>query len=499
MQTIDNLNDTTGVSMPPPLDCVIVGAGFGGLGMAIQLRQQGLDNFVVLEKSAELGGVWHENTYPGCGCDVPSYLYSFSFAPYPWWSRDFASREEIQLYMKYCAERFALGNHLRFNSTVTQAIYREERGIWQIETAQGHRYEARFLATATGGLSLPVTPTITGLDCFGGRIVHTARWSPDIKLTGKRIGVIGTGASAIQLIPEIAPLAAHTTVFQRTAPWVLPKDDRAISAARMRLMARFPILQNIKRWWIYWSLEWHATGFVVRPDIMKLAAKDALRYLRKQVKDPELLDKVTPRYELGCKRVLLSNSYLTTLGRDDVTLETTGIEAVTAAGIRLQDGREVPLDILVTATGFQAAEASAPFLVEGRNGLSLADAWKNGAEAFLGTAVSGFPNLFLIVGPNTALGHSSMIFMIESQINLILSAMQKVRSSQARSIEVRESVMADYNQEIKQRLDKSIWKSGCQSWYQTRNGKITTLWPGFTVEFRRRTRAARDADFQVTP
>ena len=264
-------------------------------------------------------------------------------------------------------------------------------------------------------------------------------------------------------------------------------------------MARFPILQNIKRWWIYWSLEWHATGFVVRPDIMKLAAKDALRYLRKQVKDPELLDKVTPRYELGCKRVLLSNSYLTTLGRDDVTLETTGIEAVTAAGIRLQDGREVPLDILVTATGFQAAEASAPFLVEGRNGLSLADAWKNGAEAFLGTAVSGFPNLFLIVGPNTALGHSSMIFMIESQINLILSAMQMVRSSQARSIEVRESVMADYNQEIKQRLDKSIWKSGCQSWYQTRDGKITTLWPGFTVEFRRRTRAARDADFQVTP
>ncbi|ABC31055.1 predicted flavoprotein involved in K+ transport [Hahella chejuensis KCTC 2396] len=475
---------------------IIIGSGFAGLCMGIRLRQAGIEDFVILEQADDIGGTWRDNTYPGAGCDVPSHLYSFSFAPNPDWSRMFASQPEIWAYMQQCADRFGLRPFIRLNQRVTRAEFDETEDQWRVQVNGEAWLQARFLVSGVGALSRPAQPDIPGLSSYTGKLFHSARWDHNYDLTAKKVGVIGTGASTIQLLPNIAPLAAYTTVFQRTPPWILPKPDRMISPMERSLYRRYPFLLWLSRQVIYWVLEWRVMGFVLHPGVMKLVEKKALAHLTRQTTDPALRAKLTPQYTLGCKRVLISNDYYQALGRKDVALETTPIDRVTPSGVRTRDGVDHEFDAIILATGFQAAEAVIPFDLIGLGGVSLNQAWEDGAEAMLGVTVSGFPNFFMVVGPNSGLGHSSMIFMIESQVNYILDAMNKARELGVRQIHLRSRAQRLFNESLQHRLQRSVWKSGCQSWYQTKSGKITTLWPGFTVEYRRRTRKVNEADYE---
>ncbi len=467
---------------------LIVGTGFAGLGMAIRLRQAGIENFTILEQASGVGGTWRANHYPGAACDVPSHLYSFSFAPNPRWSRMFASQKEILAYLEHCADTFDLRRHIRFDCGVTGADFDESTGMWEVTTSDGQRLRARVVVSGSGGLSRPALPEITGLDRFAGKTFHSARWDHSYPLEEKKVGVIGTGASAIQVVPAIAPRVGQLHLFQRTPPWIMPRPDRAISPAEQALFARIPATQRLMRGSIYSRLELMALGFVVDPRLMTHGAKLARRFLAKSVKNPELRARLSPSYTMGCKRVLLTNDYYPALQRPNVELVTEGIREITARGVLTADGQERALDALVLCTGFQAAEAVAPFAVRGSGGRDLNEAWREGAEAYLGTTVAGFPNLFLLVGPNTGLGHNSMVYMIESQIAYVMDAIRTMQTRKLRQVSVRADAQSRYNERLHARLSRTVWASGCSSWYQTKTGKNTTLWPGFTFEFRLRTR-----------
>lgn len=467
---------------------LIVGSGFAGLGMAIRLKQSGIDDFVVLEQAGEVGGTWRDNHYPGAACDVQSHLYSFSFEPWPEWTREFAHQREILAYLRHCADKYGVRPHIRFNTKVTGARFDERTGLWEVTAGDGAPIQARVLIPGCGPLSKPQLPDIPGLASFQGKTFHSARWDDTFSLEGKDVAVIGTGASAVQIVPEIAPRVRRLSVFQRTAPWLLPKPDGPIPSWKRALFRRAPLAQKLARRRIYWTRELLAVGFVVEPGVMRLVERVGRRFLRKHVGDPALRARLTPEYTMGCKRILPTNDYLPALQRANVEVVTQGIAQVRAHSILTQDGQERRLDALILATGFEAAEAAAPFDVRGRGGLSLDAAWREGAEAYLGTTVTGFPNLFLLVGPNTGLGHSSMVFIIESQLAYVLSAIERMRALQLRSVEVRPEVQAAYNARLQARLAKTVWATGCRSWYLTRTGKNTTVWPGFTVEYRWRTR-----------
>lgn len=463
---------------------VIIGSGFAGVGMGIQLKLAGMHDFVILESAAAVGGTWRDNTYPGAACDVPSHLYSFSFEPWPWWSHAFAHQDEILRYMQHCVDRYDLQPHVRLNSAVTAATFDEKSNRWQVTLAGGETLDCWLLISGTGGLSRPANPDIPGLDQFRGPIFHTARWHHEVNLAGKRVAVIGTGASAIQVVPELAKTAAQLHLFQRTPPWILPKPDREIGPREQRLYARLPWLQWLNRARIYLLLEWRAIAFTRFTGIMKLPRMGALRFIRKSIANPELRAKVTPDYAFGCKRVLISNNYYPALNRDNVQLVAGGAKALTADAVVGADGQSWPVDAVVLATGFQASESMAPFPINGLHGQSLDSAWAGGAEAFKGTTVAGFPNLFLIVGPNTGLGHNSMVYIIESQIRYIMDAIQTLQTQQLAWVAPKPATQDQYNRQLHQRLGKSVWASGCKSWYQTASGKNTTLWPGFTFSFR---------------
>ncbi|MGE0708066.1 MAG: flavin-containing monooxygenase [Planctomycetota bacterium] len=480
------------------LDVVIVGAGFAGLGMAAALRERGLEDFVVLEAAAGLGGTWRDNVYPGAACDVQSVLYSFSFAQHPGWTREFAPQAEILAYMEEVAAARGLTPHLRYGRRVTSARFDEARGRWELETACGERYAARALVTATGGLSRPREPDIPGLAEFEGPRFHTARWETGADLSG-RIGVIGTGASAIQVVPELAPSARALSLFQRTPPWIVPRADRARGAFSRGLWRWCPPLQRLARWLTYWRLESRVVAFALQPSLMRLVERVARQHLREQVPDPELRARLTPDYVIGCKRILLSDDYYPALQRENVELVTEAIERITPRGVRTADGRERELDALVLATGFHAADAMAPFPLLGRGGRSLDEAWRAGAAAYKGTTVSGFPNLFLLVGPNTGLGHSSMILMIESQVAYAAGAIRRLLARDLLLLDVRPDVQARYNERLQARLAGTVWASGCQSWYRSASGQNTTLWPGFTFEFRLRTRRFDAGSYEEVP
>ena len=478
---------------------LIVGTGFAGLGMAIRLKQAGIDDFTILEQADGVGGTWRANHYPGAACDVESHLYSFSFEPNPGWTRAFAPQHEILAYLERCADKYDVRKHIRFGTTVTGASFDERTSTWTVETNHGP-LRARVVVSATGGLSRPSMPDIPGLKSFAGKTVHSARWDDGYPLEGKTVGVIGTGASAIQIVPAIAPRVARLHVFQRTPPWILPKLDRDILPPERERFRRVPMLQQLARLRLYWTKELIAIGFIKDPRLLKLASRLALRYLEKSVRDPALRKKLTPDYTMGCKRVLPTNDFYPAMSRDNVELVTDGIREIRPTGVVTKDGKERALDALVLATGFHAAEQVAPFPTRGRGGLDIDDAWRNGAEAYLGTTIAGFPNLFLIVGPNTGLGHTSMIFMIESQIAYILSAIEAMRAQRLALVDVRADAQARYNDTIQARLARTVWSTGgCTSWYQTRDGKNTTLWPGFTFEFRLRTRRWDPTDYEVVP
>jgi cation diffusion facilitator CzcD-associated flavoprotein CzcO len=471
---------------------LVIGSGFAGLGMAIGLKRAGIDDFVVLEQADEVGGTWRDNHYPGAACDVESHLYSYSFEPNPSWTRAFAPQSEILDYLVHCAEKYGVRPHIRFRTSAVRARFDEATASWEVETSDGQRLRARIVVSACGPLSRPALPDVPGLAAFGGKTFHSARWDHSFSLDGKRVGVIGTGASAIQIVPSIAPRVGRLYVFQRTPPWIVPKPDRAFGGVERALFHHVPAVQQLSRRTIYWQREALALGFVVEPRILKALSRVAARYLEASVRDAALREKLTPRYAMGCKRILPTNDWYKTLQRDNVEVVVDRIADVRAGGIvtaHLSGATtERELDAIVLATGFEAAEQMAPFEVRGRGGRELNDAWKDGAEAYLGTTVSGFPNLFVLVGPNTGLGHSSMIFMIESQVAYVMSAIETMRAKNLKLVDVRADVQDRYNTRVRERLKGTVWSSGCVSWYQTRSGKNTTLWPGFTFEFRLRTR-----------
>ena len=468
---------------------LIIGTGFAGLGMAIRLKQAGIHDFTILEKASSLGGTWRDNHYPGAACDVPSPLYSFSFEPNPRWSRLFAPQKEILEYLEHCADKYDVRRHIRFDCGVTRAVFDEKRGEWEVQTTDGKTLRARSLVAGCGGLSKPSLPDIPGLQKFAGKVFHTARWDHSYPLEGKRVALIGTGASAIQVVPAIAPRVGSLRLFQRTPPWIIPKPDPSFSARAQEIFAKVPAVQALTRNAIYWLLEAFALGFVIDLRLMKPRQNQALSYLARAVKDPVLREKLTPKYTIGCKRILFTNDYFPAVQRENVELVTDAIDRVDQQGVVTKDGRRHDVDAIVLATGFQAAEACAPFEVIGREQRDLNDVWRNGAEAYLGTTVSGFPNFFTIVGPNTGLGHSSMVFMIESQVQYILDALQTMRAKRLKTVEVQRDAQTRYNARLHERLNKTVWsKGGCTSWYQTKSGKNTTLWPGFTFEYRLKTR-----------
>jgi cation diffusion facilitator CzcD-associated flavoprotein CzcO len=480
-------------------DVLIIGTGFSGLGMAIKMLDAGMQDFIVLESASAVGGTWRDNHYPGVACDVPAHLYSYSFEPNPSWSQVFAPQREILAYLNKCADKYGVRPHIHFDSEVVRAVFDEKRGQWEISTKNGKTYRARALICGGGGLSRPTFPELRGLDRFQGKKFHTARWDHDYPLQGKRVAVIGTGASAIQLVPSIVDQVGGLALFQRTPPWILPKPDLAISKKQQARFAKSPWLQKLIRGAMYGLLESRALGFSgMLPSFQVGMERQARKHLEAQVTDPVLRAKLTPNYRAGCKRVLLSNDYYTALQKSNASVVTARISELREHSIVTDDGVEHPVDAIVFATGFQAAEAVAPFEIRGRDKAELGAAWTDGAEAYYGSTIAGFPNLFLLVGPNTGLGHNSMVYMIESQIQYVVDGLARMRDRGAAWVDVKRSVQDSYNKELSARLDKTVWKTGgCVSWYHTKTGKNTTLWPSFTFEFRRRTRHFELNDYEL--
>ncbi|MEO8955404.1 MAG: flavin-containing monooxygenase [Ktedonobacteraceae bacterium] len=465
----------------------ILGTGFSGLGMAIRLKQHGQEDFMVIEKAEDIGGTWRDNTYPGCACDIPSHLYSFSFALNPRWSRTYSRQSEIRDYLRHCAKRFGILPHIQWNSELLNASWNEDDQCWHITTTQG-QLTAAILILGNGPLSEPSLPSIPGIENFAGVLFHSSRWKHDYDLTGKRVAVIGTGASAIQFVPHIQPHVDHLFLFQRTPPWILPRHDQPIPTWQRAMFHILPITQRAVRTKIYWQQEIAALGLVYRPNILEKIMQLARRHLARQVADPLLREKLTPHYIMGCKRILLSDDFYPTLSQSNVEVVTDHIREVRAHSIVTEDGKEHEVDTIICGTGFHVTDTHLPQFVHGRGGRSLADSWQTSPSAYFGTTIAGFPNLFLLIGPNTGLGHNSMVFMIESQISYILDCLHTMDRRHLQSIEVRPEMQEAFNMEMQQRMRGTVWTSGCSSWYLDANGRNTTLWPGFTFEFWHRTR-----------
>lgn len=481
----------------PATGVIIIGAGFAGLAMAMRLRAEGRTDFVILEAADSLGGTWLFNAYPGAACDVPSHLYSLSFALNPDWSRVYSGQAEILSYIQNVASSHGVISHIRFQAAVNRARFDESRGIWEVTTEDGRHFVAPVLVSGCGGLHRPALPNIPGLETFAGPCFHSARWPANAALAGKKVAVIGTGASAVQIVPAIVDEVETLDLFQRTPPWILPRPDRAYTPSERWVNRKVPGAARLRRLAVYWRNETIAVAFVRKPALMAIARAMAVKHIARQVKDPELRRIVTPNYTIGCKRILMSNDYYRALQRPGVRVHTAPISAIEPTGIRTQDGALHAVDALVLATGFQAADNAAPFPILGRGGVSLGDVWQDGAAAYRGTTVSGFPNLFLLVGPNTGLGHSSMIFIIESQVAYVVDALRKMRKQGLRWMDVRRSAQDTWNDEVQTKLANTVWASGCNSWYQNQNGRNTTLWPGFTFGFRWATRRVQLRDYEV--
>ncbi len=476
----------------------ILGTGFAGLGMAIQLKRNRYTDFIVLEKAAESGGTWRDNTYPGCACDVPSHLYSFSFALNPQWSHMYSPQSEINAYLRACTERFGVLPHIQWNTALQDATWHEADQRWHITTSQG-RLTSDVLILGNGPLSEPSLPAIAGIEQFAGTLFHSARWQHDYDLMGKHVAVIGTGASAVQFVPRIQPVVGSLTLFQRTPPWILPRQDHPIARWQQTLFRLLPVAQRLMRTSIYWLRELSALGLVHRSPMIQSAVKIAQEHLEQQVPNAALRAKLTPRYAMGCKRILLSDDFYPALTQPNVEVVTDSIREVRAHSIVTNDGQEREIDTIICATGFHVTDAHLPQSIYGRGGQSLSDAWHEGAHAYKGATVNGFPNLFLLIGPNTGLGHTSMVFMIESQVAYIMDCLRTMDRRRLQTVEVRAESEGAYNAEVQQRMKGTVWASGCASWYLDASGRNTTIWPGFTFDFRRRTRHFDAEQYMLTP
>jgi len=482
------------------LPIVIVGSGFGGIGMAIQLKKAGIHSFTIIERGDEIGGTWRDNTYPGCACDVPSYVYSFSFEQNPDWSRMFAEGPEIQAYLLHCVEKYALRQHLKLKTEIVEASYDDKQGLWILVTGDGEKIKARALISAVGGLTDPALPAIPGINDFKGQIFHTARWDHNYDLKGKRVAIIGTGCSAVQVIPNIAPMVKQLTVFQRTAAWVLPKYDRVISDRTKTLFAKWPLLQKIVRGSLLWGSEALGPFIILNSERLSgVFERVSTRHLNKSVKSPELRKKLTPNFQFGCKRMIISSDYYPALERENVTLETSGIRQFVAQGIVSKDGRTHEFDAVILATGFNLGLTSAPFKITGSQQRSLDADWAEGAVAYKGVAVSGFPNWFSIMGPNTGPGHTSVLIYTEAQINYILQALKYLKDENLKSIDVKQAVQDDYNEGLQNRMKYTVWTSGsCKSWYLNADGSNHALYPGFAHEYTSRVRTFDPIEYKIT-
>ncbi|MGF6884271.1 cation diffusion facilitator CzcD-associated flavoprotein CzcO [Nocardia sp. GAS34] len=475
---------------------IIIGAGFGGLGMAMELRRSGFDNFTILERATAAGGVWRENTYPGAACDVPSPLYSYSYAPRADWPHRFSGAEEIRKYLDGLAQRHRLLERIRFGAEVAEAAFDESAGVWTVRTAEGTEYSADVLICAVGQLSRPRLPDIPGRESFRGPSFHSAQWDHSAELSGRRVAVIGTGASAIQFVPAIAPKVARLTVFQRTAPWVLRRTDREYLPIHHALFRYVPGLRLAQRLWVWCFLEFFALGLADLPVLRRVLALACRKSLEHDVVDPELRAKLTPDYPVLCKRVLFSNEYYPALTLPTVDVETTPIDRIVPEGVRTADGAVHPADVIVYGTGFKGSEFLWPIRILGRGGRDLADAWSGGARAYLGMTVPQFPNMFLLYGPNTNLGIGSIIYMIECQARYIRKALGYLATHPGRALEVKPGVARDFDEHTQHRLERTPW-TACSSWYRNAAGRITNNWPGTVTAYRLRTRSVDLADYEL--
>jgi cation diffusion facilitator CzcD-associated flavoprotein CzcO len=475
----------------------IIGAGHSGLCMAIKLKQAGRDDFVILEKAATLGGTWRDNTYPGASCDAPSFLYSFSFAQKTDWSRRFAWQPELLGYSTELAVRHGLLPHCRFGCEVTGVAYDDAASTWTVTCADGSQVVADFVVAGVGQLNRPSIPDFDGRDDFSGRAFHSAHWDHSVDLGGKRIGVIGSAASAVQFVPQIAPLAAHLTMFQRSPNWLLPRKDRLYAPRTQRFLTRHPEFARF-----YHAFQWFFFGEMQLTPLMKqvrivqaLARWKSLAHLRRQVGDPALRAKLVPVYPIGAKRVLFNDDYYPTLARPNVRLVTERIERFEPRGVQTTDGELHPLDVVIFATGFRSTDFLAPIEVVGRAGHRLEDEWRKGAHAYLGVTVSGFPNFFMLYGPNTNLGHNSILVMIEAQVDYVIDALAKMEARGMATIDVRRDVMDAYNRGLQRDLARSVWSTIDASWYKLADGTITNNWPHSTIRYRRMLREVRLEDY----
>jgi cation diffusion facilitator CzcD-associated flavoprotein CzcO len=478
-------------------DVVIVGAGFGGLCMAIKLLEEGCTDFVILEKGTDVGGTWRDNSYPGAACDVQSHLYSYSFDPKPDWTERYAGWQEIQRYILAVTERHGLRQYVRFGQEVASARFDAARARWTVGTRDGHTYDARHVVLASGPLHVPQVPRIPGLERYTGKVFHSAQWDHSYELKGKRVASIGTGGSAIQYAPRIAPEVDRLHVFQRSPAWVVPRDTREYSEGDQRRYARHPWLRRLHRAWLYWANESRVIG-LVHPALGRLMELRARRHMRRQLEDPALVAALTPDYTFGCKRVLISNEWFPMFNRPNVELVTAGIREVTETGVVTDDGVERPVDCIVLGTGFVVDPRiyMKDFPVTGLPGHTLAQDWKHGAEAYLGVHVAGYPNLHQLVGPNTALGHNSIIFMIEAQVRYVLDGMRELRRRGADYLDVKSEAQRRFNERVQGALGGTAWSTGCASWYKQADGRNFTIWPWSTPRYWLATRRVPASDYE---
>jgi cyclohexanone monooxygenase len=467
-------------------EVVVVGAGFAGVGAAIKLHEAGFDDFAVLEKADRLGGTWRDNTYPGCGCDVPSAVYSFSFARNPDWSHAYAGQQEIQDYLERTAGEFGVTPRIHFGTEVLEARWSEDEQRWHIDTSAGP-YTARAVIAGAGPLHEPNLPDVPGIGTFEGNVFHSARWDHDYDLTGKRVAVVGTGSSAIQFVPMIQPQVERLYLFQRTAPWVIPKFDRRVTDAEKKLFRRFPATQQALRSAFYYLFE--ATQLAQRrPRVMQQLQKLALIHLKRQVADPELRRALTPHFTLGCKRILLSNTYYPALQEPNAEVVPHAMREIRAHSVVGADGVEREVDAIIFGTGFHVTDMPIAERIRGADGRSMAEAWQGSPRAYLGTTVTGFPNLFMLIGPNVGNGHTSAIILIEAQLEYALGALRAMKQRGLASVAVRPEVQSAWNERVQAALAGTVWNSGgCQSYYLDRNGTNSTIYPWTTIDLRRRT------------
>ena len=480
------------LSKVTPSSVLIVGAGFAGLGMAIRLKQAGIEDIVILERDSAVGGTWRDNQYPGAACDIPSNLYSYSFAPNPNWSRSFSGSAEILNYIHHLVAEFDLEKHIRFEKNVADLVFDEKKGLWTATTDKGEQYAGRAAIMAQGPLSNCSFPAIAGIDDYQGHKIHSARWDHNYDFADKNVAVIGTGASGIQIIPELVKQAKHVKVFQRTPGWVLPRPDFATPEWNKALFRKLPASQKAMRNLLYWTHESMALAVIWNSPLTRLAERMAKLHLRRQVKDRWLRRQLTPDFTIGCKRVLVSNDYYPALQKENAKLITWPIARLSEKGVRTVEGIEHQVDCIVFATGFDVSHSGTPFPVVGRQGRVLGEEWQGGAQAYKSINVSGYPNLFMTFGPNSGPGHNSALVYMESQLDYAVKGIQKILDGDLKVLDVKPSVQQRHNEGIQKRLAKTNWNSGCSSWYLTDDGFNATMYPGFATQY-----AAQMAEFDV--